>query len=162
MRPLIAIIILMAVSSVTCGAVSSTRICLDVWKYSKDAKISIFDNEYNSIDVKTLKEVRASHREMRRKYAPSFFKGRKFDCDDHAFTFKAMVSYHSLVLGKNFQCGVIMVKNVRAFGGIEAGGRHALNIILVDGELRVLEPQTYKITPLSKYPNRGNITALIL
>jgi len=162
MRPLKSIITLIAIASTAYGAVSSTRICLDVWKYSEDAEISIFDTEYDSIDVKTLKEVRASHREMRRKYAPSFFKGRKFDCDDHAFTFKAMVSYHSLMLGKNFQCGVIIVKNVRSFGDMKAGGRHALNIILVDGELRVLEPQTYKITPLAKYPNRGNIMSLIL
>tara|TARA_R110000772_G_scaffold49016_2_gene112062 strand:+ start:499 stop:987 length:489 start_codon:yes stop_codon:yes gene_type:complete len=162
MRPLTSIIALIVIASTACGAVSPNRICLDVRKYSKDAEISIYDTEYNSIDVKTLKEVRASHREMRRKYAPSFFKGRKFDCDDHAFTFKAMVSYHSLMQGKNFQCGVIMVKQVRAFGDVTAGGRHALNIILVDGELKVLEPQTYKITPLSKYPNRSNITRLIL
>ena len=114
------------------------------------------------MDVKTLKKVRASHRTMGREYAPSFFNGRKFDCDDYAFTFKAMVSYHSLMMGKNFQCGVITVRQVRAFGGTSAGGYHALNIILVDGELWVLEPQTYKVTPLYKYPNRGNIMGLIL
>jgi len=163
MKKLIAIILLTAVSSVTYGVVPATRICLDVWEYSQDADVHIYDTEYDSMGLETLKEIKVDHKAMGRKYAPGFsFKSRKFDCDDHAFTFKTIVSYYGLMMGKNFQCGVIMVKQVKAFGGVPAGGLHALNIILIDGELWVLEPQTYKVTPLVKYPNRSKITGLIL
>jgi len=163
MKKLIAIILLTAVSSVTYGVVPATRICLDVWKYSQDADVHIYDTEYDSMGLETLKEIKVDHKAMGRKYAPGFsFKSRKFDCDDHAFTFKTIVSYYGLMMGKNFQCGVIMVKQVKAFGGVPAGGYHALNIMLVNDVLIVVEPQTYEYTPLAEYPNRGNIIGFIL
>ena len=108
-------------------------------------------------------DARKDHSRAMRQYAPTTnSKNELFDCDDYAFTFKSSVSYYGLMMGNNYLCGVLIVKQAKAFGGVPAVGYHALNVILLDGVLYVLEPQTYKLTPLSEYPNRDNIINLII
>jgi hypothetical protein len=52
-----------------------------------------------------------------------------------------------------------MVKQTEAFGGVPSAGNavHMLNIVLLNDELVVLEPQTLKSVPLVDYVNSNSI-----
>ena len=161
MKKLISIITLTAIAAAAYG-MDYKEVYGIIKQYSKGADVHVYDPSYTSISERTLSYVIADHFGMMRRYAKLKEENELFDCDDYAFTFKAMVSCYGMMFGKNYECGVLTVKQEKAFGGIPAGGYHALNVILIDGVLNVLEPQTYEFTPLSEYPNRDNIMDLIL
>lgn len=161
MKKLIAITALACLASAT-YAVEYTDIYKTIKQYSSNADVHIYDVSYQSINKQSLRHVIRDHSKLVGKYKRLKGGDQLFDCDDYAFTFKAMVSCYSLLLGANYECGVITVRQVVKFGGMPAGGYHALNLVLMDGVLVVIEPQTYLYAPLSEYPNRNNIIGLIL
>lgn len=161
MKKLISIITLTAIAAAASG-MDYRELYGRIKQQSGGADTHVYDPDYTSISEQGLKQVMIDHFGMTRQYAPLGKKNELFDCDDYAFTFKAMVSYHGRMFGRNFGCGVLTVKNEKAFAGVPAGGYHALNVILLEGVLYVLEPQTYEYTPLFAYPNRDNIIGLIL
>ena len=161
MKKLITIITLTAASVVAYG-VPFTDVFAQIKQYSRTADLHVYDTSYDSANRSVLGNVMSDHFGMMRRYAKLQKENVLFDCDDYAFTFKAMVSCYGLMLGENFLCGVLTVKQEKAFGGVPAGGYHALNAMLIDGVFHVLEPQTYEYIPLSEYPNRDNIIGFIL
>lgn len=54
------------------------------------------------------------------------------------------------------------VRQVEPFGGVPAGGAHALNAVFTDRPPHywVVEPQSRKIIPLEEYPNREFVFAV--
>lgn len=161
MKKLISIITLTAMGAVAHGA-DHIEVSGQIKQYSPKADIHIYDASYTSVNERELSFIIADHFGMIRRYATLVEVNEQFDCDDYAFTFKSIVSCYGSLFGSNYECGVITVKQVKGFGGVPAGGYHALNIILLDGVLNVLEPQTYQFAPLSEYPNRDNILGLVL
>ena len=162
MKKLISIIALIALATAAQG-MGYKEVPAIIKQHSKGADVNVYDASYTSMSEGLLREIVKDHSRAMRKYAPLLLaKKDLFDCDDYAFTFKATASYYSLMMGRNYLCGVLIVKQAKAFGGVPAVGYHALNVILLDGVLYVLEPQTYKLTPLSEYPNRDNIINLVI
>ena len=162
MKKLISIIALIALATAAQG-MDYKEVYGSIKQHSNGAAVGVYDPSYASMSEGLLKKIIGDHYRALRLYAPKLFSGNElFDCDDYAFTFKSSVSYYGLMLGNNYLCGVLIVKQAKAFGGVPAVGYHALNVILLDGVLYVLEPQTYKLTPLSEYPNRDNIISLII
>ena len=161
MKKLIAILTLTVVSAAAYG-VPFTDVFTIIRHYSSNADLHVYDTSYDSANKNVLGSVMSDHFGMMRRYAKLQDENILFDCDDYAFTFKSMVSCYGLMLGENYLCGVLTVKQEKEFGGVPAGGYHALNIMLVNDVLIVVEPQTYKYTPLAEYPNRGNIIGFIL
>ena len=161
MKKLLTIITLTAASVVAYG-VPFTDVFAQIKQYSSTADLHVYDTSYDSANRGVLGSAIADHFGLMRRYAKLQKENALFDCDDYAFTFKAMVSCYGLMLGKNYLCGVLTVKQEKAFGGVPAGGYHALNAMLIDGVFHVLEPQTYEYIPLSEYPNRDNIIGFIL
>jgi len=82
-----------------------------------------------------------------------------FDCDNYSNAFKAFVELYNHKWGTNIAVGKVVVHNKEEFGFVagERGAYHMLNIIYVDGELIVIEPQNSISTELYKYPNRQTI-----
>jgi hypothetical protein len=161
MKKLLLLLTLAAIVITLRGA-DHSEIRGQIKQYSPKASLNIFDPTYTSVNMRILDDAIQDHFGMMRRYSALKDENKLFDCDDYAFTFKAIVSCYGSMLGSNYECGVITVKQEEAFGGIPAGGYHALNIILIDGVMNVLEPQTYEFTPLSEYPNRKHIYDLIL
>lgn len=156
------LLLILATITITMRGAESLEIGGQVKQYSPMASINIFDPIYTSMNMRVLDSAISDHFGMMRRYSPLSEDNDLFDCDDYAFTFKAIVSCYGSMLGRNYECGVIIVEQEKAFGGIPAGGYHALNIIMVDGVMNVLEPQTYEFTPLSEYPNKHKIYNLTM
>ena len=144
-------------------AMSASGMIEQVFEMNPEADVHIYDHVYHSISKHELGNVIAEHARRIKRFGRSD-RYRHFDCDDYTVTFKAVVALHSLFRGKNFACGIMVVKQQHTFAGIKGGDDvyHALNLILVDGVPTVLEPQNYKQVPLSEYPNRKFILGLIL
>tara|TARA_R110000772_G_scaffold25889_1_gene67197 strand:+ start:273 stop:758 length:486 start_codon:yes stop_codon:yes gene_type:complete len=161
LKKLIAITALACLASVAQG-IEFIDIYKTIKEYNSSTDIHVYDQRYQSANRDKLVQIINDHEKLMRKYTKPTFLPQKFDCDDYAFTFKAIASWHSLMRNSNYLCGVITVKQEKAFAGIPAGGYHALNIMLIDGALLVIEPQTYGFIPLSEYPNRNRINGLFL
>jgi hypothetical protein len=54
----------------------------------------------------------------------------------------------------------IYVKQARQWGGVPAGGAHALIIMLTSEGWHAYEPQSGQVGKLSSYPNRNHIFAV--
>ncbi len=93
------------------------------------------------------------------------FEDELFDCDKFA---RCFVAYAGLIAqrggesGGSLCVGWAVVDNQRSFGGIEAGGGHAVVIADTSQGLFVVEPQTATMTPLGDYPNRDGLAELNL
>ena len=154
--------ILLAAASLS-HAMNTDEMIVKVLEYSPNANIILYDNVYHSISEHEFGNVIAEHSRQIKKFGRSN-RRRLFDCDDYAITFKSVTALHSLFRGKNFACGILIVKQQYTFAWIRRGDDvyHALNLVLVDGIPTVIEPQNYKQVPLSEYPNRAFIIDLIL
>jgi len=96
--------------------------------------------------------------------------GDATDCDNIAFLYRYALSATTIKnkTGKEILCGVLMVKQIHAFGGITPADEgdvpvlHALNIIKTsDSDWYVVEPQTGTLCPLANYPNKPYIFRII-
>lgn len=154
--------ILLAAASMS-HAMNTDEMIVKVLEYSPGANIISYDYTYHSISEHELGNVIAEHARRIKRFGSSG-KRRLFDCDDYAITFKAVTALHSLFRGRNFACGILVVKQQYTFAWIKGGDDmyHALNLILVDGIPTVIEPQNYKQVPLSEYPNRSFIIDLVI
>jgi len=144
-------------------SVSHEEVARDISRQTKGAWVTTHDQAYDAITKRELKKVTSYHSRTVKMFDKG--KGSKlFDCDDYALTFKAAVSFHSLLRGANYICGIIIVKQEKDFGGVEGGDNvyHALNLVLVGDTYIVLEPQGYDVVPLSDYPNKTNIIEVII
>lgn len=54
----------------------------------------------------------------------------------------------------------VYVHQRKAWGGIGAGGKHALNAVFTETGVWIIEPQTRRKTPLEHYPNKNGIYAI--
>ena len=154
--------ILLAAASLS-YAMNTDEMVEQVVEMNPGVDVHIYDYVYHSISEYELGNVIAEHARRIKRFGRSD-KYRHFDCDDYAVTLKAVVALHSLFRGKNFACGIMVVKQQHTFARVKGGDDvyHALNLILVDGVPMVIEPQNYKRVPLSEYPNRTFIIGLIL
>lgn len=88
-----------------------------------------------------------------------------WDCDNYARCFVAFADVAALKGGESrgsICVGWATVSNRRAFGGIPAGGAHAIVIVGTSAGLFAIEPQTGVMVPLTQYPNRDEIAELNL
>lgn len=80
-----------------------------------------------------------------------------FDCDKYS---RCFVAFADLLAQKGRESrasicvGWATVFNQGAFGGVAAGGAHAVVIVGTSEGLFVVEPQTGSMSPLRSYPNR--------
>jgi len=93
------------------------------------------------------------------------FEDELFDCDKFARCFVAYAALIAQQGGENrgsLCVGWAVVDNQRSFGGVGAGGGHALVIADTSQGLFVVEPQTGAMTSLGDYPNRDGLAELNL
>lgn len=85
-----------------------------------------------------------------------------FDCDKFAKALSLAAEISASRAGVKAQPLVarIYVQQHVAWGGIPAGGGHALVVVATDRGLFVVEPQTRTLVPFTSYPNREYITAV--
>lgn len=97
---------------------------------------------------------RASRDGTRTAYIPE-----SFDCDKFAKAFSLAVEMSASRAGLKAQPLVarIFVNQAVAFGGVPAGGGHALIAIATDGGIIVVEPQSGASIPWEQYPNRTSV-----
>ena len=82
-----------------------------------------------------------------------------YDCDNYANSFKAFVETYNLKYKKNIAIGKVVVQNVNDFAFIKGSinSYHMLNVIYVDGEPIMFEPQNDIFVKFNKYPNKKYI-----
>jgi len=88
-----------------------------------------------------------------------------WDCDNYARSFVAFADLAAMRAGEargSICVGWATVYNSRSFGGIPAGGGHAVVIVGTSEGIFVIEPQNGEIAPLAKYPNRDDIVEINL
>lgn len=87
-----------------------------------------------------------------------------FDCDKFALGFAFAANLAASDAGVKAQPLVarIHVQQGEAFGGVGAGGGHALNAFFSDRGLFVYEPQSRALVPFDQYPNRHAIFRVII
>lgn len=87
------------------------------------------------------------------------YTAESFDCDKFAAGFALAANVAAARAGVRAQplLARIYVRQLASFGGVPAGGGHALNVVLTDRGLYVIEPQSRVIVPLAEYPNRAAI-----
>lgn len=90
------------------------------------------------------------------------FKPEGRDCDDFADAFDLAASWQ--VRSCNIEAapvvGCIYVTQSYAWANVPAGGRHALNCVLTDEGLYIVEPQNGQCCPIQDYPNRASIDSV--
>ena len=85
------------------------------------------------------------------------YKDQVFDCDDFARCFVSFADMIALGSGESrgsICVGWATVMNRRAFGGVGAGGGHAIVVVGTSEGIFVIEPSSGKMAALGKYPNR--------
>ncbi len=93
------------------------------------------------------------------------FSDDSFDCDKYSRCFVAFADLLAMKAGErraSVCVGWVSVNNDEAFGGVEAGGGHALVIASTNEGIFMIEPQTGAMTPLASYPNRDNLRKVSL
>jgi len=116
------------------------------------------DNSFITLDHAWLEKLCAWSGEFR-KSARINFVTDSFDCDKFAlgFCFAAnMAAGHEGIKHQPLLFR-ISVEQVKPFGGVPAGGRHALAVGRTQKGLYVIEPQSGVMVPLAQYPNRDQI-----
>ena len=116
------------------------------------------DSKYNEISKKEYKNIiKAWERYLFDNDIMYIFE--IFDCDNYSNAFKAFVELYNQKWGTNIAVGKVVVHQKEDFA-IVAGGEgtyHMLNIIFVDDQFIVIEPQNSISTELFKYPNNQNL-----
>lgn len=87
------------------------------------------------------------------------YRDEVWDCDDFARCFVSFADMVALGSGESrgsICLGWATVFNRRAFGGVSAGGGHAVVVVGTSEGLFVIEPSSGKIVALGKYPNRDD------
>lgn len=142
-------------------AIPHEEITATLREMNPTANIRAYDPEYHSVDAQTLQKIRIETQRLinKRNIMRNQNALRFFDCDDFARVFQSIFALQSLQYNRNYLCATIVVRNYYSFGGIPSRGNpiHMLNLIMLEGVLYVVEPQTMKSVPLSEYPNRNNI-----
>lgn len=89
------------------------------------------------------------------------FKPEGRDCDDFADAFDLAVSWMVRAAGIEAApfVGCISVLQATEWAGVPAGGGHALNCVLTDAGLWIVEPQNGQACPVESYVNRTHIFA---
>lgn len=86
------------------------------------------------------------------------------DCEDYALgvAFAANVAAGRAGVKAQPLLARIYVHQLQAFGGVPAGGGHALNAFYSDRapHIWVFDPQTRVLVPFSEYPNRQSIFSI--
>lgn len=89
------------------------------------------------------------------------FTAESRDCDDFADAFDCAVSWMCSRAGITAApvVGCISVEQRHPWAGAPAGGAHAINLVLTDAGLWIVEPQNGEACPIELYPNRASIYA---
>lgn len=122
------------------------------------ANIRFRDSKYNEISKKEYKTIiKAWERYLFDNDIMFIFE--IFDCDNYSNAFKAFVELYNHKWGTNIVVGKVVVHQKEEFGFVEgaSGTYHMLNMIYVDGQFIVVEPQNSVSTELFKYPNNQNL-----
>ncbi len=92
------------------------------------------------------------------------FTPESFDCDKFALGFALAANVAASRAGVKAQPLVLRIHVMQevAFGGVPAGGGHALNALFSDRGLFIFEPQSRTLVPFHEYPNRHRIFRVIV
>ena len=96
-----------------------------------------------------------------------YFVANSFDCDNFSDFFMVAYSFSNYNLNSNLAsqlaCGTVIVEQLEEFGGIQYGNGiwHSLNIVWLDEDWFIIEPQNGAYISLASYPNKKNIKAII-
>lgn len=135
-----------------------------VARYASKARVDTSDSQFTVVHHEWAMQLvswsfnfagaMSSRTDTGRLYAPE-----TFDCDKFAkaFSLAAELSAGRKLSGAQVLVGRIYVQQINAFGGVPAGGNHALNFFVSEKGVYIVEPQTGRVSPLSEYPNRSTI-----
>ena len=90
--------------------------------------------------------------------------GESHDCDNFAMLYKSLFSISSYKSNDKVEpaVGLVIVDQAKEFGGIPAGGLHALNIVFTTQGWYIFEPQTGEHILLEQYPNQEHIKYIVI
>lgn len=117
------------------------------------------DRTFVTVPLASLKEIIAWTLRLQNQLGGFIAESR--DCDDFADAFDCAVSWMVAKAGLTAApvVGCLSVVQHEAWAGVPAGGGHALNCVMTEQGLFIVEPQTGQTCPLETYPNRAAIFA---
>lgn len=116
------------------------------------------DKYYNSLTMSQFDRIIISWKNYIREKGIQYIYDL-YDCDNYANAFKAFVELSNFSFKKNIAVANFSVENVKTFAFVQGRPKtyHMLNMVLVNDEIYVVEPQNGVDIKLSKYPNKNNI-----
>tara|TARA_R110002049_G_scaffold297543_1_gene486709 strand:- start:93 stop:581 length:489 start_codon:yes stop_codon:yes gene_type:complete len=157
MKTLILISIIIAS---TAHGITREDLIQKVSEVTPNISVRAYDLDYASHTSKSFSKTRVEYQKLLHKASVNkFFKKPVFDCEDYARLFRVSSSLQIIRDNLNYACGTIMVRQTSAFGGVPSVGNavHMLNIVLLNDELVIVEPQSLKSVPLVDYVNKDSI-----
>ena len=154
------LIIISLIIASTAHGITREDLIKKVLEVTPNISVRAYDLDYVSHTSKSFSKTRVEYQKLLHKASVNkFFKTPVFDCEDYARLFRVSSSLQIIRDNLNYACGTLMVKQTAAFGGVPSEGNtvHMLNIVLLNDELVVLEPQTLKSVPLVDYVNSNSI-----
>lgn len=144
--------------------VSGAEVFDGVVRLAPLATLQTSDNTFTRLNAAYASELIAWTRsfvwaEQSTQRAGLSYTPESFDCDKFAkaFTLAAEVAAARAKIHAQPLAFRIYVHQLAAFGGVPAGGNHALVALVTDAGVLIVEPQTGQTAPLESYPNRAEI-----
>lgn len=132
---------------------------------SKNVRMVLLDSSYNTIDYFFWLEFNNWYKKLKFENGIMAMNQKEnLDCDNFAMFYKSLlgISFYKSESNKEPGVGLVVVEQVKPFGGVPAGGLHMLNIVFTSKDWYIFEPQTGQHIPLNKYPNQKHIQYIIL
>jgi len=139
--------------------IEKSQIEKEISKYGVSSWNIVFrDKYYNSLTMSQFDRLIIAWKNYIREKGIQYIYDL-YDCDNYANAFKAFVELSNFNLKKNIAVANFSVENVKTFAFVQGRPKtyHMLNMVLVNEELYVVEPQNGIDIKLSKYPNNNNI-----
>lgn len=134
-------------------------------KVPTDIKVFLLDGKYFKVDYYFFKKFNNWFKKLQ------FENGilpidqkENLDCDNFAMLYKSLMSVSAYKSSSAIEPAValLVLEQVKPFGGIPSGGLHMVNLVFTNQGWYVIEPQTGKYILLEKYPNQQYVKYMII
>ena len=145
----ILILISLIITSAAHG-ITAEDLIKKVLEVTPDTAVSAYDGNYASHTSKSFKYVKSDYATILQEAFINLTSNKiLFDCEDFSRLFRAASSLQIIRDYKNYACGNVIILRTDVY--------HMLNIVLVDDELVIIEPQTLKSFPFEAFAKTNKI-----
>lgn len=145
-------------------ALSNREIQQNIYKETSKYIDGLADTTYQALDYCSFEELTHWMNWFYWNTPKLRYKPEAYDCDNYARTFVVfgdLAGIPESPFTGQLALFRIYVEQKEKWGGVPAGGYHALVMLLTDKGWIVYEPQSGAITPFNKYPNRNYILKIL-